>query len=849
MPTSDHQLKLVADKRMTTTQTQSEILDRAGDGLLDADAIAAQVEAVLADESYWFPVRHHSPAVARHLQAAIAARRPKMIFIEGPHEANDLIRYIVDRQTKPPIAIYSSYRDDDNVLGLAGVCSPAADIPARFACWYPLVAYSPEYVALEAAARLKAEAVFMDLPHYAQIPTTHGAKPQAATDDEEGDDTDPSQRKRADVVEREDDRLLVESGFFQQLAKTAGFRSWQEAWDSLFELRALDDDTEAFRREVATFCAAARATSPRAKLAADGTLQRERFMLRTIRETLKAKKLRASDAMVVCGGFHLFLDRDDNQPPPDPPPGTVYTSVVPYSYFRISELSGYGAGNRAPQFYQTCWELWAAGRADDLLAEHVVAVLKRARKEGEPLSSADAIAVTQHARMLARLRGRPSPVLDDIHDALVTCCCKGDPADVGVHLRRAMDGADIGSKLGRVTPKLGRLPIVSDFYAQLDDLELGEVMGREKRLNLRLDKREPLDARRSALLHRLSFLDVPLAKLVDSSTSELVSGTIFRERWELRYSPKVEAELIERNLYGDTIESAALAQLEEDLAHHLTHAGKTCQRLVWSINMDLPGTMQRADAACGTAIDEDSRFVSLCEALSHLTVIDRYAEYRGLSRTRLDELIVRCYDRACFALPDVANVPEDQQPDVVAGLKSLAEVLLRDEAARGLDRALFGQHVRAAAASTNVAFLRGALLGMLAEIREIPPAELAAAVSALARGPVDQMVTAGDLVDGIMAVSRSSLLLGANDLIAAIDELLQAADWDAFLTMAPRLRAAFERLHQRHVDTLAECVARRYGLTEEEAASLTELRTSVGAAALFARIDAEVARIMQEWEL
>ena len=66
--------------------------------------------------------------------------------------------------------------------------------------------------------------------------------------------------------------------------------------------------------------------------------------------------------------------------------GTVYTTVVPYSFFRVSQLAGYAAGNRAPQFYQTAWELARAGRTNDLLIEHVVAVLKQGRKSGEPLS-------------------------------------------------------------------------------------------------------------------------------------------------------------------------------------------------------------------------------------------------------------------------------------------------------------------------------------------------------------------------------------------------------------------------------------------------------------------------------
>src|SRR6516225_6094095 len=136
---------------------------------IDVDAVHGRVDQILTAAPYWFPVRHHSPAVARHLEAAILARRPKFVFVEGPFEANDLIPHILDAKTRPPIAIYSSYRDDDNVLGLAGIASAAEDVPPRFAVWYPLMAYSPEYVAMLAAKKVGADVVFMDLPHYALI--------------------------------------------------------------------------------------------------------------------------------------------------------------------------------------------------------------------------------------------------------------------------------------------------------------------------------------------------------------------------------------------------------------------------------------------------------------------------------------------------------------------------------------------------------------------------------------------------------------------------------------------------------------------------------------------------------
>jgi hypothetical protein len=811
---------------------------------LDADAIAARVDAVLNDAVYWFPVRHHSATVARHVETAILSRRPKVVFIEGPSEATDLVPHIIDRRTKPPVAIYSSYRDDDNVLGLAGIASPAEEIPPRFSCWYPLVEYSPEYVAMLAAAKVGAELVFIDLPHYAQIRPPATADAIVDEPDEPPETDDGESHAESQTVERDDEGQIARSDFYRQLAAVAGYRSWDEGWDSLFEFGRLNDDVEEFRREMATFCAAARATTSPESIAEDGTLERERCMWQTIQRRLSAGKMKPEQAMVVCGGFHLFLDRNDSTPPPEPPAGTTYATVVPYSYFRVSELSGYAAGNRAPQFYAMHWDA-VRGKLDDLPVEYIVGVLKRARRRGELLSSADAISVAQHARMLAALRGRPVPVLDDLRDALITCCCKGDPQQEGVHLLRAMDEADIGTKIGRVTPDLGRLPIVDDFYRHLDDLQLGEAMEKEKRIRIELDKRDEFDARRSAFLHRLMFLEIPLCAPADAPAADFATGLIFREKWAMRWSPEVEPKLVEQNLYGDTVESAVLARLREAIATDEQHAGRTCARLVRAVDMDLPDLIREVQHDCSAAIDEDSRFPSLSEALGHLTVIDRYAIYRELKRDVLADLIVRCFNRACFAIIDVVAVPDDQQQEVVNGLLRLAEIVLRGNV-EGIDGDLFAEHVRNAAAETTVPFLRGTFLGLLAEMREISADELAAEISALAKSPQDKLVTAGELLHGILTASRTSILLGAKSLIAAIDELLHAADWEPFLIMLPRMRAAFEQLHDRQRDSVAVTVAEHYGLKETE--SLTELRTSAEAAARLAEIDRRVAEIMTRWE-
>ncbi|MCX4247671.1 DUF5682 family protein [Paraliomyxa miuraensis] len=803
---------------------------------LDWSALQARVQQVLDAGPYWFPVRHHSPTVALHVGAAIRARRPRLVLIEGPSEASHLIAHLLDRKTRPPVAIYSSYRDDANVLGLAGVATPSPDVPVRSSVWYPLLPYSPELEAMLAAQEVGAELAFIDLPHHALM------KPHRPPENDEPEPrveaVAPSESAGEATHERGSEGHIERSEFYQRLAAAAGFRTFDEAWDGLFEVGGQARDTEDFRRDMACFCAAARATTDPARIASDDTLPRERFMLREIRRHLSERELAPEQAVVVTGGFHMLLDRDDPELPPEPPPGTLNTTIVPYSYYRVAERSGYAAGNRAPAFYQLQWDTrQRGGDHQDLVIEHVTRVMRQGRKKGSALSSADAIAVTQHASMLGRLRGRSEPVLDDIEDALITCCCKGDPAEVGQDLQAAMREAAVGSRVGKVTRAVGMLPIVADFQAQISDLELGEALQRDRNFVLSLDRKQPLDARRSAFLHRLCYLGVPLGSL----DPEAVRGTIHRETWTLRWSPSIDPAVVERSALGDTIESAAAAKLEEDLAHAQLSAGATTARVLDALRMELPDFATRLHDVCGPAIDADPRFVSLAHGLTSLLVIDRHAAFRGLRRDVVADLVVRCYGRASFAIPDIASVPPEEEREAVDGLQAVAEAVLGEHEV-ALDRDLFAAYVSSAAAQTSSMFMRGVLLGLLAELRVIDGAVLAAEISGLARGAETAMVAAGDLVRGILEVSRASLMLGADAIVEAIDELLRASSWEIFLVMLPSLRAAFEKLRGADLGVMCDRVAVRYGLREVEE---LDLSLTVGAAALMAEVDQRVAQIME----
>jgi hypothetical protein len=271
-------------------------------------------------------------------------------------------------------------------------------------------------------------------------------------------------------------------------------------------------------------------------------------------------------------------------------------------------------------------------------------------------------------------------------------------------------------------------------------------------------------------------------------------------------------------------------------------AGPACRRLVQAVDMDLPRLIAQAEQMTGHAIDCDERFHSLADALTSLMLLERYAAYRSMDRERLEELLARCFDRACFALPETASAPPEEWENVINGLLALAEPVVQRA---DLDADLFAGHVQRAAAVSTMPLLRGAFLGVLTEMRRMKPEALAAELTAYARGGAEQQVVAGDFLQGVLRVSKTAILLGAKSLVAAVDELLRAAGGDTFLCIVPRLRAAFETLHERQRDSLALHVAELYGLKEGDA--VRTLATSVGAAQLMAELDAEAASILREW--
>nr|MDO8118161.1 DUF5682 family protein [Candidatus Sigynarchaeota archaeon] len=213
---------------------------------VDRAGIDAQVNAVMRSDITYIPIRHHSPGSAAMVEYYIHKIKPKLVLIEGPCVAGNLVPFIAEPDTVPPVAILSMYSDETNVFKLNGISTPDPTIPAKYQVYYPIVPYSPEYIAIKSALAQDSRTPihFIDLPLTAMIPFMI-----------------KGQQHLANMILTEEERIAT-SEFFRVFSASLGFDDFNEAWETLFEIKANKANMDDFREATCRFCSCIRKTMP-----------------------------------------------------------------------------------------------------------------------------------------------------------------------------------------------------------------------------------------------------------------------------------------------------------------------------------------------------------------------------------------------------------------------------------------------------------------------------------------------------------------------------------------------------------------------------------------------------------
>ncbi|WP_285564823.1 DUF5682 family protein [Streptomyces sp. RTGN2] len=724
-------------------------------------------------------VRHHGPGSARAVRAALDAARPQAVLIEGPPEGDALLPLAADEQMRPPVALLAHAVDD----------------PGRAAFW-PLAAFSPEWVAIRWALTHGVPVRFIDLP------AAHSLAME-----EEGERAG----RPGEGAEQDDETRLVPVDPIRVLAETAGYDDPERWWEDVVEHRVpglpgtVTGGSQAVADPLAAFAAVGEAMTALREVYGDGGHPRDAVREAYMRVQLRAARKEFGGAFaVVCGAWHvpalearttLTADRALLKGLPK-----VKTELtwVPWTHQRLARHSGYGAGIDSPGWYGHLFD--APDRPIERWMTKVAGLL---RDEDRFVSSAHVIEAVRLADTLAAMRGRPLAGLSETTDAVRAVMCEG--SDVPLALVR--DRLVVGVTLGEVPDNAPAVPLQRDLNRQQRTLRLKpEASERE----LELDLRKETDAARSRLLHRLRLLGVRWGEPAAGRGS---TGT-FRESWRLRWEPELYVRVAEAGVWGTTVLAAATARAESEAlaATALAEVTALAERcLLAELPEALPVVMRvLADRA---ALDADVGH--LADALPALARTLRYGDVRSTDTAALGEVAAGLAERICVGLPpactgldaDGAAALRAQVDGVHTAIGLLAGAV--PATADGLRERWRAVLHKLAARDTVAGVIRGRATRLLLDDGHLAQDE-AARLMGLALSPGTPPADAAAWIEGFVggAAGGGMLLVHDERLLALVDSWLSGVPADTFTDVLPLLRRTFSAYEPGVRRTLGELVRR-----------------------------------------
>jgi hypothetical protein len=767
----------------------------------------------------FFPIRHHSPACAWHLERLIDERQPRAILIEGPRDATALLGHVAHEATRAPIAIYTTFVDTANQLQQPGFDRAK---PARFSAYYPMADYSPELAAIRKglAAGAGAQAVGEHAEAQPrQAPAAEGTEVRFI------DLTFPEMvlaegghKKTEQARSLLDEHYLRHSRFLKALCERTGARDPDDLWDHLYETDFQQIPTDEFIKRVEAYCALSRADYTTEMLAAEAHLAREAAMAAEI-----AAEAERGDGLVlvVTGGFHtpglkerLVADAKPNATH-DPIPGEAQTLLMRYGFAQLDRLNGYASGMPAPAFYQRVWEHLHAQQASEVLpaaratAEFIVELGRISREKAPGLSPADEIAALDQTRRLAGFRQHPQPTREDLLDGIRSSFIKGSADTEGLQVLTQARVLLAGDSIGDLPPDVGVAPLVDDFRRTAAHLKIEiNLVAKEAKLDL---YRQTRHRAVSHFFHRLRYLGVPFGEQL--SGPDFVAGHHLEriaETWRYAWLPDTESKLTEQTLYGGTLEEASANLLQHGLDEAETHglgrrSDVTAKQLLHACRMGLHRFAPELLARTAELIAEDASFVSLVTTAEQLLLLHSSREpLEAHHLTGLTDIANAACQRAYYLLPQLAGTSAQEENTMLDALNALQQVTLSlgDSQANHL-LLRNGLRLLLDEADGNPT-MRGGAVGALHANGQMTDDELVRWVS----GHMEQ--AGPGFLRGLLRTNRPCLWQ-VSALLEHLNRTLCAWDEAQFVRVLPELRLAFADLTAHEADLVARTIARQVG--------------------------------------
>ncbi|WP_425147170.1 DUF5682 family protein [Deinococcus sp.] len=705
-----------------------------------------------------YPIRHHGPGSARSLERALSANRPDVLLVEGPADADALLPFLNDPQLQPPVALMAHVQGE----------------PER-AVFYPLAAFSPEFVAFRWALSRGIPARFMDLPASMTLATVKAPADESAPE-LPTEETLPDTPEAAVEAETPDPDAHLRADPLAVLAQAAGFTDFERWWETLVEARG--DDAATFGA-ISEVMAAVREGEPAG--------ERDALREAQMRETIRAAQKGGGRVAVVCGAWHapaLTPEVLEQEKRADPerikahlkavPKVRAALTLVPWTHGRLTLHSGYGAGVQSPGWYEHLF----AGRPH-VSAEWLTRSARLLREHKLDASSAQVIDATRLSEALAAIRGLGLPGLPELTDATRAVFAW----ESALPLRLLDQELLVGERLGSVPPEVPAVPLAQDLSDAQKRLRLKvEATARE----LVLDLREDGDLSRSQLFHRLNLLGIPWAK-----AAQVRGNGTFKEGWTLRWEPEFAVRVILASRYGNTLVRAANT-CAAGLARQAATLGALSELLEVTRLGNLPDAARVALSALDARAAAAPDVGELLGALPPLARLARYGDVRTRGGDDPTPVFRTLVARAGAGLPNAAlGLALEAAQSLVkqVGQADAAVRLLQDQVSSA--EWLSALHALDATDAAHP-HIHGDAVRRLRDHTALNEAAVRQRV-ALALVPGRDPASVSAWLDGFLG-EDGSLLLHDAGLLNLLDEWVSALSPEAFDAVLPALRRSLSRL-------------------------------------------------------
>lgn len=743
----------------------------------------------------FFPVRHHSPVCAFHLQRVISAYEPCCILIEGPENACDMIPVLAHKDTKAPVALYYFYKDKKGLLG---------EEKEDYKCYYPFLDCSPELVAIREAEKRKIPARFIDLP-YGEILLGSGKKRRTYNDD----------------------YLLGRSRYIKLLCEKTGLRSFDEIWEKYFEIGGLYMETEVFLSKMSAYCGLSRSHTPVEELLEDGCLLREQYMAQQIAKASREYP----KILVVAGGFHTdglkvllaeteggFSYTGKKVKLHDIPSENQGVYPLSYSMEAADALNGYASGMQSPGFYQKVWEgLEKEGAPEKVYEQAVLHQLigagRAARRKKEAISSYDEICALVMAKDLALLRGKREPGLFELRDAALSSFVKGECNPSTDLPLRILEEINTGKQVGALCEGAPRPPLLSDFEEKCRKYGFRIQTSAKSEVTLELfTKKKHLEM--SRFLYQMEFLETGFARRIKGA--DLVNRkdkNRIREIWSYRFSSQVLAALVDVSMAGGTVLEAARTQLLKTFDKSCS--SKDAARLMTrGFLMGFLKEQEEFGEHMDEVLKKDGDFFSLAEGFSHLRMLYELRElYQAADSRELTGLLEIAFQKIIQLLPSMGTVKDERQWECMEHCLSLYQITGKPAFVRfrrllleAFERLLKGREISPG--------LEGAVLGLLYGYDGSYDGRIKATASGYLQGTAEQRRKSGAFLRGLFFTARDFVFSGQG-FLPMIDGLLKELSGEAFMELLPELRQAFGYFTPLEIDRIAKEAAALNGVEKK----------------------------------